>query len=219
MINTQRKFPGTNRWKEGEEVLLTREPAAMQITSISRYIQDVVQGPWPEAEPFILESVIPNHIINYAKVAHPHGWPEGEKRLLEIGRPTDIATYAAAILGGPWPDGEKAMLKAFSDPRLLLYELATIATRITEYLRFTDRGRWPEFEKLLLKRVYEKAGMPAAGKGIHAGNPLLMKLYDYAIHVIKGRWPEAEPILEKVSRLKKMYDQMIDSLESRPRSD
>lgn len=103
----------------------------------------------------------------------------------------DLAYHYALREATRLPDYEPAILK---DPRIAF-----------KYANKVIKGRWPELEKILLKKADAHLLCEYADDIIHdrwpEAEPIIKKdysaAYSYAYNILHDRWPEAEPYIMK----------------------
>ena len=154
-----------------------------------KYAMFVIRRPFPAGEAIIATDA--KYSLYYAKNVLHRPWPKGEPAIANDPRNYVQLDYARSVLKGPFPAGEAGIAK---DPyhimeyanhclhgRFLLGEITLLEQARTGYYYFADqylhtivKGRWPEYEKLIINTP-------------HACH--------YARIVFKGRWPEAEPAI------------------------
>lgn len=189
------------------------------------YAMDVIEGPWPAAEPAI--SKIGKEAVKYAMYVIKGRWPEGEAAIAKDGMAA--ANYARHILERPWPAAEPAIAK--EGPAALAYASAIIKGRWPKgeaaiakdgrsafvYARDIIKGKWPEGEAAIAKNSW--AAKQYASDIIEGrwpeGEAAIAKdareAYFYARNVIKGRWPAGEPAIMS-GIWKKEYEAFVKSL-------
>lgn len=116
------------------------------------YVRDNVSSPWPDAEPSMLESELPELLLDYTTNALKHRWPEAEEKLVEwMGKDAFIShyyyvnnmiEYAEQFGISSWPALEKKLLETQNQDSPTL--LASYAIRVLKH-------RWPDAEPVIKK--------------------------------------------------------------------
>ena len=135
------------RWISGEEVLLQnynkgQQPSNDYYQAINDYIREVINADklvddyirWSKAEPIILSSKKPQHIIDYA-ISTASEFIAGEPIIMQSAR--DIVRYAVSIKGR-WREAESSLLESSHYPSII------------NYSKYVIKSRWPEAEDRLL---------------------------------------------------------------------
>lgn len=146
------------RWPEAEEmILLDGDSGDLRV-----YAEQAIRGRWPAAEKKILTD--PSAIVKYAELVIGGRWPEGESLILRDESAAYL--YARNVIKGRWPAAEKVVISnlntALAYIKFILkapwpaIEKKILATKphigpylIEEYLRDSNKGRWPELEALI----------------------------------------------------------------------
>jgi hypothetical protein len=145
------------------------------------YAENVIRGPWPEAEPVIAKD--PHSALQYARYALRGRFEAAEPNLMQSG--LNIYEYARCVLRRRWKEAE---------PNLLAGE----PEYIFKYTKRFFRGRWSEAEARLVQvpewsvdyaRDIIKGPWPEA-------EPYLLEKIQYGIvyvrDVLRQPWPELE---------------------------
>lgn len=161
------------------------------------HAKDVIQGRWPQAEPYILKDA--NVAYQYSYKVIRARWPQAEPIIIE--NPYAALGYARNVINGRWPEAESVIIK---NPSCA-----------AEYAIYIIRGRWPEAEPYILSdkvcaycyvdRVI-KGRWPKLEKDmIHECNKniqyntydqnLSSIIYNYCRFVLNERWPAIEQYL------------------------
>jgi len=139
LLNYSRKFLGGSRDLEMEpDTLRNAKPEQLY-----DYARSVIKGRDPEIEERLLQTTDVMPAINYASHIMKARWPELEQKLLKFAEDYDFSeSYSSGSSSGFVPQSKKDY---WNNARKL-------PETIRDYVTSVVRGRWPEFEKLLLDR-------------------------------------------------------------------
>ena len=160
------------------------EKRLMRTSLVVDYAFEIINGPWPEAERYMVKKADSWDVMRYAiNLRNDDRWPEAEPLFAQDGEMAGL--YAKRVIKGPWAEIETDLLKTPEEAMV--------------YLINVRKGmRWPEAEPIFIKDP-----MQAARYAVHALGQRWKKAEDvikttpgsatyYAKWVIKRRWPEAE---------------------------
>jgi hypothetical protein len=174
------------KFKLGEKIITDHDIKIDDVRYAYEYARDIIKGVWPEGEFNIARRA--ETAFLYAKNILKDKFPAGEKA---ISNNSNIALkYALIISNSRNPAFEKKLLKS-SD-----------YMDINDYIINIIKGRWPEFEKIILnKNIPEciwyaqnviKGRWPELEDSLLAKNTEFMFSIKYALEIIKGPWPAFE---------------------------
>jgi hypothetical protein len=216
----------TGEWPEWEKRLLAhiKEGNTSEIIEGVQYALEVLDSPWPDLEPPLLDwmcaggQVWADPEAVEAFVFYIEGTAESEtlaNLILEKTLAEPAVLYASRCMEDRWPEAEQMILDA-DTPRseAVLYgyheESDLIQNQITVYARDLIGGRWPAFEEKVRRgecnpitvASYTSEVIGCRWKvaedfllGQAQVSTARTALVRYARDVIQGRWKKAEAIL------------------------
>ena len=123
----------------GEAVRPPTEEEQTNPEEAYQYALGVVEGPWPDLEPVILQD--PTACYLYAGDVLNTRWPKAERMILKD--PLVAHEYARNVIQGRWPEYEKSLKHS--------------AERTYHYVKDVVQAPFPEGELTLLRDPHYKA--------------------------------------------------------------
>ena len=105
-----------HRLPESEAIILGSKNGDLMY----RYVETVLKGPWPEAEPWIAE-LGADTVISYIQCYRGSRWRRAEQTILARRHPQDLYSYALVVLQSPWPAAEPLLLQSNNSEWIIAY--------------------------------------------------------------------------------------------------
>lgn len=193
-----------DRWPEAEELILKKMP-----NLIVPYANNIIGGPWPQAEKYLLNSNKTSYLKQYQDNVIKGRWKKFENHLLSNGSLYDIIDYQNTYIKNKWPAAENELVNR-GNPKDILY-----------YLEQVKKETWPDAEPIILHSndnhyiiSYSKiigSRWPAGEKELlNSGN--IYDLLNYVKYVIKGPWPQLETKIKNSEKAMDMYQKTLSQV-------